>query len=209
MKRWLQNLVTDDDDDLGWLDIVKSVYWHAIPSDYRPGRLWYRLKCFVWYRYTTVKPKTLDFHTWCDRDHLLVHCMFQILVDFVEKEIDYDFEHKNQHSIEINGEKRGVGDIFKQLYDYWKEFSDIDSLEEHDEWWEHHKEHSELKHIELGEDTILGGKAYETVIEYDSEEAEQRDHELLMKSRDAEIVAYAKQEEMMHLLVKIHRFMWT
>jgi len=47
---------------------------------------WYDLKCWAWYRYSTVKPSSLEGHGWVDRDELMLHCAFQCLVDFVEKE---------------------------------------------------------------------------------------------------------------------------
>lgn len=65
------------------------------------GHLWYKFKCWIWYRYSTVKPRYL-FHTWIDRDVLLLHCSFEILCKFVEEELyqdivdwDSDEEHKN------------------------------------------------------------------------------------------------------------------
>lgn len=57
-----------------------------IPYNWRPLQIWYRLKCWAWHRYTTVKPKTLPYHTWCDKTELLPHCIFEILTDFVTKE---------------------------------------------------------------------------------------------------------------------------
>ena len=65
---------------------LKRLYWKTIPYDWRPGQIWYRLTCFLWKRYTTVKPRTLPYHTWCDRDVLMVHCMFEILCRFIEGE---------------------------------------------------------------------------------------------------------------------------
>ena len=77
---------------------IKIKYWSIIPSEYRPGTLYYRLKCFVWYRYTTVKPKTMPWNTWTDCCDLLPHIMFQILCDFIEKEHPYEhFDTEDPH----------------------------------------------------------------------------------------------------------------
>lgn len=46
---------------------------------------WCWLKCAVWHRYNVVRVRSLP-PTWCDRDRLLLHAAFQVLVDFVEKE---------------------------------------------------------------------------------------------------------------------------
>lgn len=92
-------------------------YYGIVPYEFRPKNLWYQFKCWAWHRYTTVKPRTLD-HTWCDKSYLLHHLIFQVLVDFVEKEMypagkpgrvdwEYDFEHKEAH------------DKIMELYIWW------------------------------------------------------------------------------------------
>jgi hypothetical protein len=61
---------------------------------------WYQLKCWAWYRHSTVKPRWLG-HTWVDRDELLAHCMFEILGQFLEREcgpegiVDWETEPKD------------------------------------------------------------------------------------------------------------------
>lgn len=47
--------------------------------------LWYYIKCRLWKRYNTIKIKTLP-PTWSDRDEVILHGMFQVLEDVVEKE---------------------------------------------------------------------------------------------------------------------------
>lgn len=68
-----------------YINKIQKKYWKIVPYDYRPGQLWYRLKCRLWHRYNVVYVKTLP-STWVDRDHLLLHAAFQILVDFIERE---------------------------------------------------------------------------------------------------------------------------
>lgn len=46
-----------------------------------------KLKCRCWLKFTTVCPKTLPKDCWVDRDHLMLHCMFEILTLFVEQEM--------------------------------------------------------------------------------------------------------------------------
>ena len=50
----------------------------------------YYLKCRFWKKYNRVIVKTLP-PTWIDRCDLLTHAMFQILVDFIEKEKPFDY----------------------------------------------------------------------------------------------------------------------
>jgi hypothetical protein len=102
---------------------------------------WYDLKCFFWHRYRTVKPTSLPGHGWVDRDELMLHCAFQCLVDFVEKEERpnpcQDFEtYKRQWgdddersnfslSDDYLLEKRKVDLEILALYNWWK----VDYLE--------------------------------------------------------------------------------
>lgn len=89
-------------------------YYKIVPHNLRPQELLYRFKCFVWHRYSTVKPQYLP-HTWVDRSDLLPHVMFQILTDFIEKEnpfechIDWDYD----------GEHRQAKKEMLELYHWW------------------------------------------------------------------------------------------
>lgn len=58
---------------------------------------------------------------WCDRDYLLFHASFQILVDWVEQEdgLNDDVEHQD------------IVSILRDLYTWWKENSEtIDCVED-------------------------------------------------------------------------------
>ncbi len=54
---------------------------------YNVGDFWYYLKCKLWHKFNTVTAKNLP-PTWTDRDNLLIHITFQIVCDFVEKELE-------------------------------------------------------------------------------------------------------------------------
>jgi hypothetical protein len=69
----------------GWWARLKYAYWWTVPYEWRPGQLWYALKCRLWKRYSTVKPRWLG-NTWVDRDTLLVHLMFEVLGQYLERE---------------------------------------------------------------------------------------------------------------------------
>jgi hypothetical protein len=58
-----------------------------------------------WYKWNRIHIKTLD-EQWHDRDEVLVHAMFQILVDFVEQESDSTEDDEACNEI-------------KALYDWW------------------------------------------------------------------------------------------
>jgi hypothetical protein len=71
-------------------------WWHR--SRYRVGGklpdMWHYVKCRLWKRYTTVTPRSLP-PTWCDRDHLILHANFEILMDFVENELPHSWSVKD------------------------------------------------------------------------------------------------------------------
>ena len=88
---------------------------------------WYNLKCRFWHKYSTVKPRTLS-HTWVDRDMLMYHCMFEILSQFIEKELkpltlenvkdEVDYDNHEMIMDQYEKEQELIA-----LYDWWhKEF---------------------------------------------------------------------------------------
>lgn len=106
--------------------MIKRLYW---PYDWRPGQVWYRIKCFLWHRYTTVKPRYLG-HTWHDRCTVMPHMVFEVLSQFIEREcspgyVDWYGEYghkiddlKNIHSSKIN-KRKYVRDEMQELYTWW------------------------------------------------------------------------------------------
>jgi len=71
--------------------------------------------------YTTVKPRYLD-HNWTDRDRLLVHMMFEILSQFIEKECSpgcVEWYGQHPHTILVGMERKNVRDEMQDLYDWW------------------------------------------------------------------------------------------
>lgn len=55
----------------------------------RFSKLWYWLKCRLWYRYNVVVVQTCP-PTWQDRSEFLLDAVMQILTDFVEKEKPFE-----------------------------------------------------------------------------------------------------------------------
>lgn len=73
----------------------------------------YFLKCFFWYRYNIIRIRTLPV-TWNDRDDVLLHGVFQILTDFIEKEKPFEkFVTKNS----LN---KKDWDELKEIYCWWQ-----------------------------------------------------------------------------------------
>lgn len=134
----------NEDVQVTWWDKICLFYWGMVPYDYRPGQIWYRFKCWLWKRYSTIKPRYLP-HTWCDRVELLPHMMFEVLSQFIEKECSpgmVDWQ-KSGHSVIVDGKEVNVRDEMQDLYDWWhqiynKEYPErmkqIYAESEHEEW---------------------------------------------------------------------------
>ena len=117
--KWSQEALKDME-KFGWTKVtgwsLRDIYWRLVPYDWRPSQIWYRFKCWAWHRYTTVHPRTLPWHTFTDRDKVLLHCCFEILSQFVEREMPAD--SKKDHQDEPwAGQDRAV----RELYRWWKE----------------------------------------------------------------------------------------
>lgn len=65
-----------------------------------PNRL-YKTKCFLWHRYSTVKPRWLP-HTWVDRDYLLLYTGFEILCRFFEDEKPLEYFEDTPERLELH-----------------------------------------------------------------------------------------------------------
>ena len=99
------------------MNFLRNMYYAVIPYHLRPHTLWYKFKCFVWYRYTTTKPRTLN-HEWCDRDHLLIHAIFEIARNFIEKEgpkSEAEWAEHKEHNPEFHASWRET----KEILDWW------------------------------------------------------------------------------------------
>lgn len=107
------------DADTIW-DRIRQYYYNTISYDWRLGQIWYRFKCWGWKRYTTVKPRNLP-HTWYDRGDLIPHLIFEVLCQFVEKEVRHgyiDWEYTAEHSF--------AKQEMDELYKWWTEEYDPD-----------------------------------------------------------------------------------
>lgn len=171
--------------------------------------LWYRAKCFVWNRYSTVRAETLP-HTWVDRSHLLPHIMFQILTDFLNKECNpgpVEWYGEFAHKITVNGTEVNVMDEMKDLVYWWHE----DYLKNYDTcfdyWHDFIKDHSREEDIPAG---VYGGEVvFEWVRNYDTPENEQLAEELFKNALDRQTNYDKELMSRMCRLVNVSPYMWT
>jgi hypothetical protein len=154
------------DYELTWWDAIKYRYWTILPYDYRPGQLWYQLRCFFWNRYSTVKPRWLG-HTWIDRGDLMPYVMFEILCQFIEHECDPgcvewygEYGHKIipgkpfVHPDEESPDAVYVMDELLALRDWWVN----DYLVNHDHCYDKWHEHRQLYYKDADFMEVLNSK---------------------------------------------------
>ena len=84
-------------------------------------RLWYKLKCWAWHRYNTIKPRYMP-HTWMDRDSLLEGCVFEVLSKFLEDECSpgcVDWYHEYATKVDFEGKEIFLRDAWQKIYDWY------------------------------------------------------------------------------------------
>lgn len=177
-------------------------WWH-------PKELWYRFKCWVWHRYTTIKPRTLDYHTRCDRSELLPHMMFEILSQFIEKECSpgcVEWYGENGHKITVDGKEKYVRDEMQELYDWWhKDYLKRYPAIEERIWsvvHEHDKKHK------LSNFSEKAGVCYWDP-EYDTPEDKKRSYELITRLNYLERAVETALNRRLTRILAIRPYMWT
>lgn len=188
------------------LNKFKQFYWSIVPHRLRPKELWYRFKCWAWYRYSTVKPKTLP-NTWVDRCELLPHIMFQVLSDFLEKEcgknchVEWYGEHP--HLVKVNGKMVNVRDEMQDLYDWWHNDYLINRDHIYDAWHEHREKH--VKDIFTPIERDLEG----WTTEYSKPEEEKESNRLFAEASAREEFYCLELKRRLHRVVNVIPYMWT
>lgn len=171
---------------------IQYVYWDIVPYDYRPGQLWYRFKCWAWKRYTTIKPRYLP-HTWCDKDHLMAHAMFELLSTFIEDECSpghVQWYGEYGYKIEVNGQEIYVRDEMQALYDWW-----------HNQYNKAHTEETDKIYDEAIDEPLCDENGIFCMSDHN--------HEVYGRANKLE-ESYEKQlDENLIRLLKIRRYMWT
>jgi hypothetical protein len=180
-----------------FLEKLQYWYWSVVPYHWRPSNLWYKLKCKLWHKYTTIKPRYLD-STWHDRDMVLPHCIFEILSQFIEKECTpeiVEWYGEEGHKIVVNGTEKYVRDEMQELYDWWHQKYNKLYIEEEEKIWQKLETY-------LPEHTIFK-LCYKNSW---SKKQYKKYHKLL---DILEATAQQELKENMHRLINIMDYMWT
>lgn len=98
----------------------------------------YYCKCRLFKKYNRVTCKKLP-PTWVDRDHLLLHCCFQILEDFVHDEKGHFYDDVYEMYKGTNEEYALARDKdwkeLRELYYWWQDRKEKDAF-----WFENYEE---------------------------------------------------------------------
>lgn len=197
----------DIGDDTLW-DKIRDKYYDIVPYNWRPKEIWYRFKCWAWYRYSTVKPRYLG-HTWVDRDRLLIHTTFEILCQFYEKECGEDWQARDcpKNIVEVDGKEILVIDLVKGLVDFWhwynKEVPDI--LHQMRVDYQQYSPNPLFKKYEGPNKTI----SHISNNDYGTPERKQKHDELLHKLWNYEKWLEDELDKNLHLIIKIRDSLWT
>jgi len=186
-----------------WIDKIKHFYWQHWPYDWRPGQAWYRLECFLWHRYSTIRPRYLG-HTWSDRCELMSHAMFEILSQFVEQECSpghVEWYGEWGHKI---GDKY-VRDEMQELYDWWHTIRNKEMEEVNDMLWAEAHKHEPFAHfVPIGDGSLVEWKQ-----QFYNDEDEAIYKCCLNACNKLERMMDAALQERLHRLVNIIPYLWT
>lgn len=184
---------------------VKCAYWKIIPYDWRPGQIWYRLKCFLWHRYTTVKPRYLQ-HTWCDRCEIMPHMMFEILAQFIEDECSPGhvlWYGESGHKIIVNGQEKYVMDEMKDLVFWWDTIWNGEWEEVNDILWnEAHKHDPETEWNGVGQMSYWDPQ-------FKATEDGEVWHYCVRAVSKLERIIHKGREDRLHRMIALLPYMWT
>jgi hypothetical protein len=155
---------------------------------------WLRYR--IWDRYHVVKMKYLEpgYH---DATEILIHSMFQVLCDFIEKEkpdeiVAWDSDEEHKHARKE----------MQELYDWWKERQNRDKLDPIHQ--------PDIKSPSMKFTPVEGKKDLSSMeFVHESPEDKAKWEKACDESSAWEIKCEKEDEEMMIRLSKIRGFLWT
>ncbi len=189
-----------------YVNKIENFYWQHWPYDWRPGQIWYRFKCFLWHRYSTVRPRYLP-HTWCDLDTLLPHTMFEILSRFIEKEcspgpVEWYGEHG--HKVIVDGIEVYARDEMQNLYDWWHKDYIIGYPIAQDAIWGAVEEDWPILNRTQQDDHYTWNP-----FKYKTKAAQELWHQQMQAITKLELDMEAELLKRMHRLINLMPYMWT
>lgn len=188
------------------IDRIKETYWDWVPHEWRPNQIWYRLKCWAWHRYSTVKPRYLR-HTWCDKTELVPHMMFEMLCQFLEKECSpghIEWYGECGHKVTVDGEEKYVMDEMRELVAWWHEDFNKKYPDTCDAIW------CEVeKHLPSTELNPIGGDLLEWNMVFESDEEKRLYQKCTAEITALEVRMKKELEARLHRIIPLIPSMWT
>lgn len=193
------------------IDLIKESYWNIVPYDYRPSNLWQKFLDWSWYRYTVIHPRTLPGFGWTDRDHLLVHSCFEILTQFMEKELkgykeeDWKFYYTQcqEELVEFGGHKKDPYYVLDYLMRWWRFYLEKEE-KLGDAWHEFNEEHSKLETSETDKEGWLHSRTI-----WDTVENEQVSKKMFKRYSKKCQKLEQELENNLVLLIRLRKYLWT
>lgn len=197
--------------ELGWRYYGWKVWKHLRLGGYLGG-LKYYLACRWWRKYNTFKVDTLP-PTWYDRSEGLVHVMFHVFCEVMEKE-DWFNDRVYFHADTVDGpaydyDFRDEWQEAAILYDWWKNRrpARLDAEERAlSAWGDEFRRFGGLRFKSADEH---GLSKIEFPNERHTEEELSEERRLFMAHTAAEEAGEAEDEQMMIRLVKLRGVLWT
>lgn len=201
-----------------WKDKIQYAYWSILPYDWRPGQMWYRFKCFVWHRYTTIRPRYLG-HTWCDRRCLVPEMMFEILSEFLEKECSpghVEWYGEYPHMVTVDGVEKNVMDEMKDLAAWWHQVWHKERGETEEILWKEVRKHEPTSFCQPYTPTkddpdfvYCGEQLYEYKLQFKTEEDDAVYHKCMDALNKLDAIMEKELAARLHRLVNVIPYMWT
>jgi len=205
--RWLY--IRKGYSELGWKYFGWRPWRMFTASGFLP-ELWYYLKCRVWHRYNVIHVRSLP-PTWSDRSDAMIHVMFQVLVDCVEKEDWFNdrlyYQEDPENGPDYTWDFRDEWQEMAILYDWWmnKRPARLAAEDEAGATW--HKAFEAaggMQYGPVGPVGTEGAGVREIILSHSPEE-----RKLFQESQDMEKWGEADDEQMMHRLVMMTPYLWT
>lgn len=177
---------------------IQDIYWRIIPYNYRPGELWYKLACRIWYKYTTIKSRLLG-HCYCDTTELLPYTMMEVFCRFMEDEVKEDCHIDwTYHKIEWKGVEVPIDSVWWECYEWWQNYERIEESLYND--WHNFLEKHRI--YDFSTDLYWNPK-------FDTEENKVIASSLFKEATEKEVRLNQELEDWLILLVKTRDLMWT
>lgn len=166
-----------------WYDL-----WHYVPVFRDIRDLYYKIKCRFFRRYDLIRTNLPKTH-WIDKDTIMLHGMMELLVDYVEGEKALETIHWEGDPLHSHAAKE-----IREIYEWWKNYPNREK--EIDEQLTKWSNEFDKRPAEGIADRLNCTPSNNENIESE-------------KLRTMEDELGQEEQDMLHRLVGIRKFMWT